>query len=615
MNSLGGGGHFSWRKLSNKLTHSSVQIDNLVVSGETELNGNVTTNGNVKMGAGQFVVDGSILANGNASFARLTVGPLTTDDITIPDITAVQGGEWTLTKANAPIGNDSLDYTLKIVPAAAGSLTGSDTLLSGASNVKIDTKGKSFSNPQIEVHNLGTTFTGNLTTTGNMIVPLGFILHISTGGATNAGASLQLSNHTQINAPHPNGSVKLKVAGVSTLQAYGGGNTDGQRVDVTGALTATGDCTLASDAGKDVTMLQNGRLTIRVSGTDSILGVTSAIDQNADNYALKIQNGATFLNSRVTATGGTVGIRFANSNAILCQRNTAGATTTTVTGALTATGNCKFLAAGTGGSPRLSFRSGTGQAIHMGHSNELDSNMSNYALYVLPATTYINARVAANGGSVGLRLGNQDALKCHQPSGGTITTTVTGALTNTTDAVLATQGEGVVFTNNHAHTHAGCMLLAKKTYDDSSAASTVGYALKLQTIAGNSQYLNPILNGRYNISFRVTNVERALLTASGVNVIGVVQSNGTTLSSDDRLKWNERPIQNGLETIRKLSPQIYDKAITIPDDGLQPDETSCEAGLIAQEVLAIPEGVHCRSNSFEECLWVPFNPCMRVTDK
>ena len=55
------------------------------------------------------------------------------------------------------------------------------------------------------------------------------------------------------------------------------------------------------------------------------------------------------------------------------------------------------------------------------------------------------------------------------------------------------------------------------------------------------------------------------------------------------LKWNESPIQDALATIRKLAPQTYDKAHSIPEDGLQPEYTSREAGLIAQEVLQIPE--------------------------
>ena len=61
--------------------------------------------------------------------------------------------------------------------------------------------------------------------------------------------------------------------------------------------------------------------------------------------------------------------------------------------------------------------------------------------------------------------------------------------------------------------------------------------------------------------------------------------NTTTGASDDRLKHNEKPINNALSTIRKLKPQVYDKASELNDT----INTVREAGLIAQEVYEIPE--------------------------
>ena len=46
---------------------------------------------------------------------------------------------------------------------------------------------------------------------------------------------------------------------------------------------------------------------------------------------------------------------------------------------------------------------------------------------------------------------------------------------------------------------------------------------------------------------------------------------------------------NALNTINKLKPQLYDKSTYIPEDGQQPEETRREAGLIAQEVIEVPE--------------------------
>tara|TARA_B110000208_G_scaffold27660_1_gene36213 strand:- start:28527 stop:30542 length:2016 start_codon:yes stop_codon:yes gene_type:complete len=64
---------------------------------------------------------------------------------------------------------------------------------------------------------------------------------------------------------------------------------------------------------------------------------------------------------------------------------------------------------------------------------------------------------------------------------------------------------------------------------------------------------------------------------------GQVYYSGSNLMSDDRVKFNETNITNGLEVIRKLSPEKYTKRLPTETVGVE------EAGFIAQEVLAIPE--------------------------
>jgi hypothetical protein len=69
-----------------------------------------------------------------------------------------------------------------------------------------------------------------------------------------------------------------------------------------------------------------------------------------------------------------------------------------------------------------------------------------------------------------------------------------------------------------------------------------------------------------------------------------VRANGIVLTSDDRYKHNERNINNGLEIIRQLQPQIYDKTSTFKAEnyrGVVNEPYFVEAGLIAQEVFAI----------------------------
>jgi DNA-binding protein YbaB len=63
----------------------------------------------------------------------------------------------------------------------------------------------------------------------------------------------------------------------------------------------------------------------------------------------------------------------------------------------------------------------------------------------------------------------------------------------------------------------------------------------------------------------------------------VFYGNTPTALSDDRIKFNETNITNGLEVIRKLSPERYTKRLPNQTTGSE------EAGFIAQEVLTIPE--------------------------
>lgn len=106
---------------------------------------------------------------------------------------------------------------------------------------------------------------------------------------------------------------------------------------------------------------------------------------------------------------------------------------------------------------------------------------------------------------------------------------------------------------------------------------------------------------REYLDMKLFNTNIRYLTASTQGYIWMVKSsnpndgmqfwctnlnfNSTTGASDDRLKHNEKPINNALSTIRKLKPQVYDKASKLNDT----INTIREAGLIAQEVYEIPE--------------------------
>ena len=84
----------------------------------------------------------------------------------------------------------------------------------------------------------------------------------------------------------------------------------------------------------------------------------------------------------------------------------------------------------------------------------------------------------------------------------------------------------------------------------------------------------------YNWLVHNSNGNNLRLSCTTLYVNGVQR-----FTSDDRLKHNETPIIDALTTIRKLSPQVYDKASELNDTV----NTFREAGLIAQEVYEIPE--------------------------
>ena len=75
-----------------------------------------------------------------------------------------------------------------------------------------------------------------------------------------------------------------------------------------------------------------------------------------------------------------------------------------------------------------------------------------------------------------------------------------------------------------------------------------------------------------------------------------VSSSSSFLTSDDRLKHNEKNIINALEIIRKLEPQIYQKTKnfkSIDFSGIVNEPYIIEAGLIAQDVEKINDLSFC----------------------
>ena len=107
--------------------------------------------------------------------------------------------------------------------------------------------------------------------------------------------------------------------------------------------------------------------------------------------------------------------------------------------------------------------------------------------------------------------------------------------------------------------------------------------LSIQEISGDISFI-----GNFDFSGGYVTFDASLVIGSAT--IEQVNNNILTIRSDDRLKHNEKNITNGLEIIRQLEPQTYQKTRNFkhPDfSGIVNEAFIFEAGLIAQEVEQI----------------------------
>jgi hypothetical protein len=115
----------------------------------------------------------------------------------------------------------------------------------------------------------------------------------------------------------------------------------------------------------------------------------------------------------------------------------------------------------------------------------------------------------------------------------------------------------------------------------------------------NGYLLTSSLKGRPPTSYNVFDSsfnsidETGKWTFLNIAVSGTMTAGSTPVSSDDRLKHNEVGITNGLTIIDQLNPKFYQKTLTMLDASYNGDLSgyawTYEAGLIAQEVLQVPD--------------------------
>ena len=88
-----------------------------------------------------------------------------------------------------------------------------------------------------------------------------------------------------------------------------------------------------------------------------------------------------------------------------------------------------------------------------------------------------------------------------------------------------------------------------------------------------------------------TTTNQDVLEISRTNGYATFKSGGT-FTSDDRMKYNEKNIENALETIMKMSPETYTKILSNEPESKYNETTIFDSGFIAQELEEIPELKH-----------------------
>ena len=181
-------------------------------------------------------------------------------------------------------------------------------------------------------------------------------------------------------------------------------------------------------------------------------------------------------------------------------------------------------------------------------------------------------------------------------------------------------------TSSYNHAYLYVKNAVKEANDLLLTGTTDGYALSSKAGAASDIRLSCVYGSRTSLALAIG---CGISDAYYLGVYGNVYVSGSRTSSDDRLKHNEEPITNALETIRKLTPKHYIKTHKLYDanhdfvldssgnpldasgNSLR-EEYFREDGLIAQEVELIPELKHavkdeCITDDIKEPKTVNYN--------
>ena len=248
------------------------------------------------------------------------------------------------------------------------------------------------------------------------------------------------------------------------------------------------------------------------------------------------------------------------------------------------------------GATYLNSNSGSELSLRQGNSSRLDINSSGDV--EIANRLLVDDTIVADG--IASPFGELDIISDYVDIDGSVDITGTASITGTTTSgkLKSNELEPSGFTANYLN------------YISMRASTNLQSWIRFRGGGGNPVGETGVIFGRYDnnnyfmrnavgvlkINFSSTTLSN---TNAGFGAVAIgatrfqLYNNGNltisgnlTEGSDDRIKRNEKLIENATETLLKLTPQIYDK-------GEDPERTNRRSGLIAQDVFYdVPELRH-----------------------
>ena len=162
---------------------------------------------------------------------------------------------------------------------------------------------------------------------------------------------------------------------------------------------------------------------------------------------------------------------------------------------------------------------------------------------------------------------------CFSIGGGATSSNVPVAINTTSQYILRGETENTYATTLQYNQH-GCAYQCSMGSSSNEHPYVTFDALAANT-SGQTRVANSWMRFRFNYQ------QRFEIWAGTTGV----KAHAYGSLSDDRMKWNEEPITDGLAIVNQLQATVYDKGADITEE--EPEETTRESGYIAQQVAEV----------------------------